>query len=313
MILKHLNDPEDQLFAQQVNELRSLSEANEAYFVDLKKIWDLSVQTAPLYEVDEETSVSKFKSGLRLRDGIKPFRLYRWLSAAAAVFFVAVLGVWFYFQQTAVTYLIAASKGNQIDSVMLADGSHVFLAGNSAIRYPSAFKGGERQISLLKGQAFFKIARDPKHPFEVAVNHSVVRVLGTSFNINYSGNTISLSVKTGRVMFTPNSKSDPAILTAGDALSYNFEKNQLTKENGLNSNGWLTKQLRFVDMPLEEVCRQLSMYYNVKVVLLAHTKTAKKLNANFSNTDIDEVLKVLKETYPIRVQQKDSIIYIKNL
>lgn len=114
-------------------------------------------------------------------------------------------------------------------------------------------------------------------------------------------------------MFSANSKSDPAILIAGEALSYDLERNQLSKENGLNSTGWLTKELHFVDMPLDEVCRQLSDYYQVKVVLLARTNAAKKLNANFSNTSIEDVLKVLKQTYPIQIQKKDSIIYIKNL
>ncbi|MNE51727.1 fec operon regulator FecR [compost metagenome] len=196
---------------------------------------------------------------------------------------------------------------------MLADGSQVYLAENTIIRYPQKFKEEIRPVVLIRGQAFFKVTKDAKHPFQVSINNSVVKVLGTSFNINYTVDKINLSVKTGRVMFTPNIKSESSILNAGEALTYDLNKNLLSKENGQNSTSWLTHELQFVDMPLEEVCKQLSEYYKVKVVLLAEMATAKKLNANFSNTSIDEVLKVLKQTYPIQIEKKDSTIYVKNL
>lgn len=313
IVLKHLNDPENQELLQEVNGRRALSAGHENEFQDIKKLWDLTPQTARLYELDEARSVLSLKAALSKGTYGRSTKLYSWLSVAAAVFLIGAMGTWYYISQTNITYLVKETHAGVIDSLRLADGSQIFLAGNSALRYPEKFTKDTRAVTLLKGKAFFKVAKDPKHPFEVTIDKSTVKVLGTSFNINYTVNRIDLSVKTGRVMFSANSKSDPSILTAGDALSYDLDKNQLTKENGLNSTGWLTKELHFVDMPLEEVCRQLSDYYQVKVVLLARTSTAKKLNANFSNTSITDVLKVLKQTYPIQITKKDSTIYIKNL
>lgn len=312
IVLRHLNDPENQVLHEEVGRMRSLSSDYEKEYQDIKQLWDLSARIAPLYKLDEQGSVQSLKDRLGFTASGKTKKLYSWLSTAAAIFIVAGVATWYYMDQIKVDFLVKETTAGLIDSVRLSDGSHVYLAENSAIRYPEQFKNEVRSVILLKGTAFFKVAKDKLHPFEVTINNSLVKVLGTSFNINYTADKIGLSVKTGKVMFTPNSKSVPAILIAGESITYDLNKHQLSKENGLNATGWLTKELHFVDMPLEEVCHQLSEYYGVKVVLLAKMSTAKKLNANFSNTSIEEVLKVLKQTYPIQIEKKDSIIYVKN-
>lgn len=311
VILSYFDQPEDLALIEQINRLRAESEENEAYFQSTKKFWEAAAETKRLEGINVEQSATNFKFHLDELSPVVVRKSYSWPKIAAAVLII-VAGFWFYQEKLAVNYLVKQT-GSQIDSVVLSDGTKVILAENSAVQYPDRFTGENRPITLVKGRGFFLVTKDPKHPFEIAIGPSTVKVLGTSFNIDYSDRKIDVSVKTGRVMFTPNRKSAPSILIAGDALSYNLVKNQLTQKNGINSNSWLTKELHFVDMPLDAVCKELSNYYNVKVVLLDHMNTAKKLNAKFNNSSIDEVLKVLKETYPILVQQKEDIIYIKNL
>lgn len=311
IILTYFNDSENPALIEQINALRAESAENEAFFQSTKTIWDAAAETGRLDEVDIAASLAKFKSNLNDIEVPEVRKTSIWPKIAAAVL-ILVTGFWIYKEKVEVNYIVKQT-GSQIDSVLLSDGTKVILAENSAVQYPDHFKGDNRPITLIRGKGFFQVSKDRAHPFEIAIGQSTVKVLGTSFNIDYSESKIDVSVKTGKVMFTPNSKSSPSILTAGQAVSYNLVKSQLTPENGLNSNGWLTKQLHFVDMPLDEVCKQLSNYYHVKVVLLDHMNTAKKLNARFDNSNINEVLKVLKETYPIKVQQKDSVIYIKNL
>ena len=311
IILKYLNEPEDPALIDQINQLRAASAENEAYFQSTKMLWDAAAETRRLEGVNVRNSAVNFKTQLTELSAVPARSRSLWPKIAAAVVLLAA-GFWMYKEKLDVNYLVKQT-GAQIDSVLLSDGTKVILAENSTVQYPDKFTGENRPITLVKGRGFFLVTKDPAHPFEISIGPSTVKVLGTSFNIDYSERKIDVSVKTGRVMFTPNKKSAPSILVAGDAVSYNLIKNQLTQENGINSNGWLTKELHFVDMPLDAVCRELSNYYNVKVILLDHMNTAKKLNAKFNNSSIDEVLTVLKETYPIQVQQKDSAIYIKNL
>jgi transmembrane sensor len=138
-------------------------------------------------------------------------------------------------------------------------------------------------------------------------------VLGTSFNIHITDSDINLAVKTGRVRFSPDSASVPSILTAGQAISYNFILKRVKVDDGSNSNSWLTNVLTFEDMPLNEVCKQLSKYYHVNIVLVDKQKSANKFNATFDHSSLDEVLNVLKATYQIEIIKEKNSVKIKTI
>ncbi|MCD0487696.1 FecR domain-containing protein [Pedobacter sp. MC2016-14] len=310
-ILKHLNAPEDDLLTQKVNEMRSLSPEHEAYFQEISKIWESSVRTKVLFELDEQSSVKKLRSRISQHVTVSTSFSYKWLINAAALFAVVVFSFWFYTEKTAVKYLVKHT-GNQIDSVFLSDGTRIIMAQNSSISYPENFKGKVREISLVKGQAFFNVKHDNEHPFVIDIAKSKVTVLGTSFNIEYSASEINVSVTTGKVAFSPNEVSSPAILTAGQAISYNYLKSNLVLQEAANANSWFTKELHFVDMPLEDVCLELEAYYKVDIDFHDTKHSAKKFNATFKNSSLDEVLSVLEETYQIEVIKRDNAITIKN-
>ncbi|HEY0177567.1 MAG TPA: FecR domain-containing protein [Pedobacter sp.] len=200
-----------------------------------------------------------------------------------------------------------------MDSLYLSDGTKIILAENTAVRYPAVLGKDSRQITLIKGQAFFKVHRDVKRPFHVMIGQSKVSVLGTSFNINYSPSAIQLAVKTGKVMFSPNEVSSSAVLVAGQALNYDLGQQRIEWKSASNANSWMTKELEFVDMPLEEVCRQLSAYYHVSIIVHDQMRTAKKFNAHFKDSTLPEIFRVLKQTYRIRIDSNDHAITIKNL
>ena len=65
--------------------------------------------------------------------------------------------------------------------VILSDGSEVWLNAESSLEFPSAFTSKERRVNL-KGEAYFKVARNEQNPFIVTTDKMQVRVLGTEFN-----------------------------------------------------------------------------------------------------------------------------------
>jgi len=311
IILNHFNAPDDEVLAKQVAALRQLSEENETIFQETKTIWESSVLTKRLYELDRLGSARKFSERLSGASLVKR-RSFGWLKVAAAVMATGAAAFFFYPKPVEVPFLVKETK-QQIDSVLLSDGTKVILAENTRIRYPQKLADSARQITLVKGQAFFKVHHEVKRAFNVLVGQSKVTVLGTSFNINYHNASIKLAVKTGKVMFTPNSVSSFAILVAGQAINYNEAGHKMEWESSSNATSWITKELVFVDMPLDEVCKQVSAYYKVNLVVHDKMRSAKKFNANFKDSNLDEILTVLKQTYKIKIDSSDHQITIKNL
>jgi transmembrane sensor len=311
-ILKHLNDPQNTVLADQVGQMRKLSADNETNFKEIELLWELSAQTSALKDVDVKISVRNFKKQLFNSKSSRPKLNFAWIRNIAALAFLGTLAIWIYKEKFDVNYIVKETHLG-IDSVRLADGTKIVLSDHSVIRYPDHFAGNDRRISLIKGEAFFQVAKDSEHPFHISVKKSTVSVLGTSFNIHITDSDINLAVKTGRVRFSPDSASVPSILTAGQAISYNFILKRVKVDDGSNSNSWLTNVLTFEDMPLNEVCKQLSKYYHVNIVLVDKQKSANKFNATFDHSSLDEVLNVLKATYQIEIIKEKNSVKIKTI
>lgn len=69
-------------------------------------------------------------------------------------------------------------------AVTLPDGSRVWLNASSEIRYPSSFAGLKKRSVELKGEGYFEVSKDKRHPFTVKTSGQLVEVLGTHFDIN---------------------------------------------------------------------------------------------------------------------------------
>ncbi len=68
-------------------------------------------------------------------------------------------------------------------SLVLADGSKVWLNAESSIRYPTAFTGKERVVEVT-GEAYFEVVHNAAMPFRVKAGGQIIEDIGTSFNVN---------------------------------------------------------------------------------------------------------------------------------
>ena len=79
------------------------------------------------------------------------------------------------------TNTVEMTKGRDF-KLVLCDGTEVWLYAASRLVYPSLFVGKERRV-YLKGEAYFRVAKDAKHPFVVVTDRMEARVLGTELNV----------------------------------------------------------------------------------------------------------------------------------
>jgi ferric-dicitrate binding protein FerR (iron transport regulator) len=115
-----------------------------------------------------------------------------YISSTAAILLLAI-SFWFLAEQNFQGNIFVA------DSVLLADGSIVYLSPNSVFSFPEKFGRDKRNVSLEKGNAFFKVSHNPQKPFVVVSGNIKTEVLGTSFNIHLCGESSSVKVHTGKV------------------------------------------------------------------------------------------------------------------
>lgn len=118
------------------------------------------------------------------------FRLYA--TAIAATILIAIATGWFYLQRG----LYATDIGEQ-RTIALDDGSIVELNSQSKIRI--AYTDHQRNIQLLRGQALFKVSKDPNRPFTVDSDGTLVRAVGTQFDVYRKSVGTQVTVVEGRV------------------------------------------------------------------------------------------------------------------
>jgi transmembrane sensor len=77
--------------------------------------------------------------------------------------------------------MLKVPRGGQF-TIVLPDGTQVWLNSASSLRYPTAFSGNERTVEM-QGQGYFEVKKNARQPFIVKVNSMEVQVLGTGFDI----------------------------------------------------------------------------------------------------------------------------------
>lgn len=169
----------------------------------------------------------------------------------------------------------------EVRNVTLEDGSRVTLGPDSAIDVDYAAK--ERTVHLLKGQAWFEVARDPTRPFRVEAKALTATVLGTGFDVLMIGDITRVSVAHGRVRVADGSAT--RVLTAGQWVS--AEAGRLTGGDGRPAALGLWRNGEIVARDggtIAGVIDELRPWYGGHIVL-ASDKLGERPVAGFYRTD----------------------------
>lgn len=114
------------------------------------------------------------------------------MAGAAAV--LLVFGLLFVLSGEPQSYRTTVGELRQ---VALTDGSQIHLNGSSEVTVDYA--GNRRYLVLDRGEAYFEVAHDRERAFVVEVGGVLVKAVGTAFNIDYTGEDVTVSVVEGTV------------------------------------------------------------------------------------------------------------------
>ncbi|MCW3465161.1 FecR family protein [Chitinophaga nivalis] len=179
---------------------------------------------------------------------------------------------------------------------VLPDSTVVYLAAGSRLKYPATYPKTGRDIEL-RGEAFFDVTRDERHPFTIRSGTMLTRVLGTSFKITaYEGQEQQVAVATGKVSISAvhaEKTTELALLTPGHKITYHPATGQATagKADISSMEQWKAGNLVFTDMTMGNVAVMLEHRYGVSVRFENAVIARQVVSGLFSATEsLSEVL-----------------------
>ena len=163
-----------------------------------------------------------------------------------------------------VYHCLEVPRGGEF-SFLLPDSTTVFLNAESRLRFPDRFVPGSERIVYLSGEAYFDVKRDPRSPFLVCLEHSAVKVTGTSFNVKaYPDDTNeATTLISGTVSMGIGTTEQWIVLKPGEQGYYDATRKTLSQQT-VDVNyytAWKDGVFAFYRQPLEEVMKTLGCWY----------------------------------------------------
>ncbi len=203
--------------------------------------------------------------------------------------------------------------------LVLADGSKVTLNTASAVR--SDYSGRERRVTLVKGEAFFDVAKDPTRPFIVSAGARQVIAVGTAFDVRLQDRQLQVTLVEGkvRVITAPaaaatNAPAQPGSsvnLEAGSALVARDDgEAQIEQLDTGRVTSWRSGKLVFEGERLADVVAEMNRYSREQLVIAEPALQQRKVSGVFEPTDGAAFAKAL-EAYGIARATRQSAATIE--
>lgn len=157
-------------------------------------------------------------------------------------------------------------------SLVLADGTKVWLNAASSLKYPVQFSGNQRTV-ILTGEAYFEVVHKASQPFVVKVNGAEIQDIGTAFNIMAYKDEAALvtTVVDGTVRMETGHDSR-LVHKGSSATIHDDDKIALGAANTQQALAWKDNHFRFRNADIGAVMRQISRWYDVSITYQGEVK-----------------------------------------
>jgi ferric-dicitrate binding protein FerR (iron transport regulator) len=264
--------------------------------------------------IDSVKLFSKIEAKIKEKQKSKKKHFLIGLRNAAAIFVLGlILPVIYYSIYTSkkenrqVVYFKESLSNEKVKKVTLSDGTNVWLMSGSTISYPSSFAGNETRNVEVKGEAFFNVTKDSKHPFIVNLGEVGLKVIGTSFNVmNYGDeDQIQIVLETGKIdLFKGDYNSNKQFVHVNPGQLATYEKNEskfsLKETDTDKFTSWTEGILLFHDDPLDEVLKKLGRWYNVAIEIDDSSVSNFPFTATIKNENLDQIIELLQYSTPFK-------------
>ncbi|WP_226668363.1 FecR family protein [Microbulbifer aggregans] len=308
-MLRHertLNAAEAAAFAQWLSE-----PAHQHSFHQLEQI-DIGLRTVAASAEGARLRAPSHNAQTRLHNLLRRLLAPAPAMAMSFVLILAVATVFVAPREDTATPETYATTVAETRTITLPDGSEVTLAGDSRIE--TAFSESRRDVTLLRGQAFFSVVKNPARPFYVIAEQASVRVVGTRFDVHRAAGGVEVSVEEG-IVDVANRSKDPRTdntrnkvrLTAGQQVRVNASGTGAIESITVEElASWRRGKLIYRDTSLSEVVADINRYRNGKILLGTPELAELRVTTSFSVEQAETVVSMLEESLPVSVYRESN-------
>ena len=318
LLAKYLADEADTHESDTISEWIIASEDNKKTFNHSKMVWDgaKNYRKVDVNAAWAKLNITKKKEvefiGIQ---EVKPIIKLNWLNnlLKIAAVLVVLFGLWFVAARQFTTPqndVLTFKSGSKSIEKILPDGTKILLSKNSQITYLKTFEGNTREINLM-GEGFFDVHHDAAHPFIIHTQGTVVKVLGTSFNIRAYNAQVQVHVKIGKVQFSKNNAK--VVLTKGQKGETLANVDAIIKSEVIEVETVIKEKLSsfvFNKMSLSKVAESLSKRFNKDIKFSRDKIKNCELTATFENEKLENIIAVIAETFNLKVDNQGNMIIL---
>jgi transmembrane sensor len=302
----------------------------------------LEIHHEPMSDAELRERVRAILAAIAVEEKpVLSFYRQTWFRMAASAALLVAACVWFFNKNIAtstpsVSQTISAQtrviQNVLADStIRFADGSTAVLKRGGSMRFDKDFSGTQRVVTLLAGEAFFDVAKNPNKPFLVYANDLVTKVLGTSFTVKTykDKKEVTVEVKTGKVsVFSLKDTAQLAqtniptlkglVLTPNQKIIFNQANEQLIKtlvekpEIFVSESHKQTFKFDFEDTPAHEVFEVLKEAYKINIVYDETLLKGCPITAVLEDQPLFDKMKIICEAINAQYQVLDGQIVVSS-
>lgn len=229
-------------------------------------------------------------------------RNWRPLASAAALALLALpLAAWVGWEQGWVpNHYQHFSASDSTQAVELSDGSTVELNLNSELTFLN-YKD-RRQVTLKRGEAFFKVRHDSAHPLILHAGHGQTRVTGTQFNVWKYQDQVKVTLVQGSVLVSSNGSTGGYRLGPGMQASYrtgDFEPQLAQSDDYGHSLAWRSGQLVLDNLSLEQALPIINRYLEAPLLLADESTGHIRISGIYSTREVARLVDNLPKVLPV--------------